>query len=83
MFSDEFMDDLLGEIPCSLYAISTIENLLQTSSITEQEKKQIETDLVNLTESEANKIILHLAENNIPKDCREQFNQMFRRGVFN
>ena len=72
----DWIDDLLDD-RCNLYQISTIENLMKTSSVANE---NINIDFEQLTIMEAEQIILHLYDNNNPTDPKEQFKKMFRDG---
>tara|TARA_R100001460_G_scaffold7790_4_gene19584 strand:- start:1520 stop:1744 length:225 start_codon:yes stop_codon:yes gene_type:complete len=72
----DWIDDLLDD-RCELYQIATIESLMKTSSVA-SEYNNVELDKLTLLEAE--EIISHLYENNIPTDPREQFKKMFAYG---
>jgi len=72
----DWIDDLLND-ECSLYQLTKIESLMQTSSVSYLYEN---VDFESLTEVEAEKIIQDLYENNNPIDPREQFKKMFRDG---
>tara|TARA_B110000285_G_C14871817_1_gene489570 strand:- start:74 stop:325 length:252 start_codon:yes stop_codon:yes gene_type:complete len=75
----DWIDEVLEDEPCSSVQISIIESLLVTSSAV-SEYKNIKIEKLN--NEEAIEIIRDLRNNNTTRDCKEQFNQMFKRGVF-
>lgn len=79
MTQHDWIDDILEDEPCSLWQIGKIESLLVTSSA------NIFYEQINfneLTYNEAEEIIRHLWENDCPRDPKDQFKQMQRRGIF-
>ena len=72
----DWIDDLLDD-SCELYQITTIESLMQTSSVANE---YLNVELEKLSKIEADAIIKHLYENDNPRDPREQFKKMFRDG---
>jgi hypothetical protein len=72
----DWIDDLLDD-SCELYQITTIESLMQTSSVANE---YLDVELEKLSNIEANAIIKHLYDNDNPRDPREQFKRMFRDG---
>jgi|TARA_B110000908_G_C10197597_1_gene423746 hypothetical protein len=75
----DWIDDILEDELCSMWQIGFIEQLMQTSAIT-REYDNINFD--NLTYNEAEKIIQNLRENDWPRDPKDQYQEMFKRGVF-
>tara|TARA_R110001632_G_scaffold105752_1_gene215264 strand:+ start:344 stop:595 length:252 start_codon:yes stop_codon:yes gene_type:complete len=61
---------------CSFYQIGRIEQLLYTSAIA---KQYLNINLNDLTYGEAAEIIRNLEENDCPRDCRDQFQEVLRR----
>jgi len=68
---DEHLDD-----QCSLYQMGRIEQLLHTSATATQYSN---INLNDLTYGEAADIIRDLEENDCPRDCRDQFQEVLRR----
>jgi hypothetical protein len=75
----DWIDEVLEDEQCSSFQIGTIESLLITSSATNKYKN---INIEQLNYEEANEIIRDLRNNNTTRDCKEQLNQMFKRGVF-
>ncbi len=70
----EWIDEFLGDKESSVYQISIIESLMNTSSTA---YKYTRTDFEAITYEEAEEIIKDLKDNNNPIDPRDQFNKMF------
>lgn len=75
---DSWIDDIVDGEPeeANVWQIGIIEGLQQTSSY--EWSGQAET----LTYSEAEELIVKLKENNNPKDPKDQYEKMFRNGMF-
>lgn len=73
---DDWMDDFFND-KSSLFQITRFEQLMATSSANiNYEHINIE----DLTYGEAEHIIRELEENDNPRDCREQFYRIFKKG---
>ncbi len=70
----DWIDDFLADKESTLYQITIIESLLNTSSSAYMYE---DLDIESLTYDEAEEIIKDLKENNNPIDPRDQFNKMF------
>jgi len=77
--SKDWIDEILEDEPCSTIQMGIIESLLITSSANINYNN---LDIEKLTYEEAEKIIRELRENNNPRDCKDQLNKMFERGIF-
>lgn len=79
MSEHDWIDEVLEDTECDLWQIGKIEQLLITSGANYLYQN---INFNELTYNEAERIIQDLWENDCPKDPREQFKQMLRRGVF-
>jgi hypothetical protein len=79
MDENDWIDELLEDEPSSLWQIGKIESLLVTSSANYLYEN---IDLNELTYYEAEEIIKDLWQNDCPRDPRDQFERMRRRGMF-
>lgn len=70
----DWIDDFLADKESTIYQITIIESLLNTSSSACMYQ---DLDIESLTYDEAEEIIKDLKENNNPIDPRDQFNKMF------
>ncbi len=74
LLMSDWIDDFLADKESTLYQITIIESLLNTSSSAYMYE---DLDIESLTYDEAEEIIKDLKENNNPIDPRDQFNKMF------
>ena len=74
-----FLDDLeeLNE-PISMTQIGIIEGLLNSTPLTTETKTMIESELLEMRYGEAQSLIVEMRENEIPIDCRKQFEKMVK-----
>ena len=74
-----FLDDLeeLNE-PISMTQIGIIEGLLNSTPLTTETKTMIESELLEMRYGEAQRLIVEMRENEIPIDCRKQFEKMVK-----
>ena len=74
-----FLDDLeeLNE-PISMTQIGIIEGLLNSTPLTTEKRVMIETELLEMRYGEAQSLIVEMRENEIPIDCRKQFEKMVK-----
>lgn len=75
----DWIDEVLEDEICGLWQIGIIEQLLITSGVNYLYEN---IDFNTLTANEAENIIKDLQENNCPKDPKEQYKIMQRKGVF-
>jgi len=75
----DWIDELLDEDEITGWQIGTIEGLLLTSSANHLYQN---LNFNELTYEDADKIIKELYENNIPRDPKEQYKIMQKKGVF-
>jgi len=76
---NDWIDDILKDEPCNGWQIGTIEGLLITSAANYLYQN---LNFNELTYEDADKIIKILYENNIPRDPKEQYKIMQKKGVF-
>ena len=76
---DDWIDNVIDGKPeeCSLVQMGTIESLLSHSSY------EFEGEIEKLTYIDAEELILKLKENETKTDPRDQYQKMYRDGVFN
>ena len=74
-----FLDDLeeLNE-PISMTQIGIIEGLLNTTPLADGKREMIESELLDMRLNEAQSLIVEMRENEIPIDCRKQFEKMVK-----
>lgn len=75
----DWIDDILEDEQCSCVQMGIIESLLLTSSANYLYEH---INLNELTYKDAEAIITKLYENNCPKDPKDQYKIMCKRGVF-
>lgn len=80
----DWLDEIIdGELKAAeFWQIGYIDNLLQYTSLSQSEQEKIRMELEELTEIEADKIIIYLKENEIKTDPKDQYDQMRKAGVF-
>lgn len=87
---DQWIDDILDDIDDPIVAetgsfgyLGFVESLIMGSLNTEEQKQIMLNDIDTMRQSEMSKLVSELKENQNHKDCREQFREMCKRGVFN
>jgi len=87
---DQWIDDILDDIDDPIVAetgsfnyLGFVESLIMNSLNTEEQKQIMLNDIDTMRQSEMSKLVFELKENQNHKDCREQFREMCKRGVFN
>lgn len=78
------MDEVLDGKPleAEMWKIGYIENLLHRTTISSTEQERILSSLNELTDIDADEIIIKIKEYEIKTDPREQYKQMQRNGMF-
>lgn len=85
-FIDELLEDVENPIVSETGAfgyLGFVESLIMGSNESCTEKDQLINRLDEMRKSEMDALVVKLKDNQIHKDCREQFKQMCRQGVFN
>tara|TARA_R110000822_G_scaffold112812_4_gene243795 strand:+ start:793 stop:1050 length:258 start_codon:yes stop_codon:yes gene_type:complete len=81
----DWIDDILeaneNQKPSFGY-LGYVESLIETSNNSVQQKSELLNSIDELSKLELDKLALHLKENQIHKDCLEQYKEMVKRGVF-
>ena len=83
---DDFLDDVDNPVVNDVgdYGyIDYAESLIRGSNNTGEEKKQLINSLQTMRKKEMDALVLNLKDNQIYNDCRDQFKQMCKNGVFN
>lgn len=87
---DQWIDDILDDIDDPIVAemgsfnyLGFVESLIMNSLNTDDQKEILLNNIDTMRQSEMSKLVSELKENQNHKDCREQFREMFKRGVFN
>ena len=75
----DWIDEILDDDEANMWQIGKIEGLMQTSSSGYLYQN---IELTELTYNEAEEIIKDLYENNNPTDPKDQYQIMYKRGVF-
>ena len=80
----DWMDEVLDGKPleAEMWKIGYIENLLHRTAISSTEQERILNSLNELTDIDADEIIIKIKEYEIKTDPREQYKQMQRNGMF-
>ena len=80
----DWMDEVLDGKPleAEMWKIGYIENLLHRTAISSTEQERILNSLNELTDIDADEIIIKIKEYEIKTDPREQYKQMHRNGMF-
>jgi len=80
----DWMDEVLDGKPleAEMWKIGYIENLLHRTAISSTEQERILSSLNELTDIDADEIIIKIKEYEIKTDPREQYKQMQRNGMF-
>jgi len=79
-----WFDELIDGKPilCSTIQLGIIESLLVYSLLPAEKLSEISSEMEQYNETEANKTILLLKENEYETDTRKQFDKMLQDGVF-
>ena len=87
---EDFIDNLLDDIDDPIVAetgafsyLGFVESLIWGSLNTGEEKEQLINSLPTMRKSEMDALVAWLKDNQVFRDCRDQFKQMCRNGVFN
>mgnify|MGYP003646448815 CR=1 FL=1 len=82
--SDDWIDEVLNGEPNSadLWQLAYIEKMLPYTSLETTYIEEILNKLNELSEEDADKIILKIKQNEIKTDPKDQYEQMRKRGVF-
>tara|TARA_R110001599_G_scaffold79091_4_gene214456 strand:- start:2369 stop:2656 length:288 start_codon:yes stop_codon:yes gene_type:complete len=87
---DQWIDDILDDIDDPIVSevgsfnyLGFVESLILGSLNTEEQKQIMLNGIDTMRQSEMSKLVSELKENQNHKDCREQFREMCKRGVFN
>ena len=77
--NEDWFDELTNGKPllCAVMQMSMIEGLLRISPISETQKDLIYRNLENMSELEAEELIIELRKDCIETDVRKQWEQMF------
>ncbi len=78
---DKILDDTINEKPSFGY-LGYVESLISTSNNSVQQKTELLDCIDELSKLELDKLAFKLKENQIHKDCLEQYKEMFKRGIF-
>jgi len=79
----DWIDEVLdGNEKPSFGYLGYIESLIQTSNNSIQQKSELLNSIDELSILELNKLCLDLKENQIHRDCLEQYKEMTKRGIF-
>ncbi len=86
----DWIDDLLDGVDDPIVSetgsygyIAFVESLIWGSINTGEEKKELLNSLETMKKSEMDALVAWLKDNQTFRDCRDQFKQMCRNGVFN
>lgn len=81
----EWMDEVLDGKPleAEMWKLNYIENLLHYTSITASEQQRIMSSLNEITDIEADEILIKIKENEIHLDPKHQYEAMRKNGMFN
>lgn len=86
----QWIDDLFDDIDDpivwesgSYNYIGLVESLIMNSLNTYEDQKILLDKITTMRKSEMDKLVVELKENQNHRDCREQFREMCKRGVFN
>tara|TARA_R100000655_G_scaffold24_2_gene169 strand:+ start:28160 stop:28453 length:294 start_codon:yes stop_codon:yes gene_type:complete len=86
----DWIDDLLDGVDDPIVSetngfayISFVESLIYGSINTGDEKQKLIDSLETMRKSEMDALCMWLKDNQVYNDCRDQFKQMCRNGVFN
>lgn len=78
---DEILDEKINEKPSFGY-LGYVESLIETSNNSVQQKSALLNSIDELSKLELDKLAFNLKDNQIHRDCLEQYKEMLRRGVF-
>tara|TARA_R110000824_G_scaffold364662_4_gene553028 strand:- start:30 stop:314 length:285 start_codon:yes stop_codon:yes gene_type:complete len=79
---DELLDEIEDPIVENFNAIGMLESLIWNSIYDNEKKKEMLEMTENLQQSEFNKMVKELKENQNITDPRKQLENMFNKGVF-
>ena len=86
---ETFIDDLLDDIDNPIVSetggygyIGFVESLIMGSINTGEDKQQLINSLEKMRKKEMDALVAWLKDNQIFRDCRDQFKQMCLNGVF-
>lgn len=85
-FIDELLEDVENPIVSETGAfgyLGFVESLILSSNECGTQKEILINSLDEMRKKEMDALVIKLKDNQIYKDCREQFKQMCRQGVFN
>ena len=80
---DELLDEIEDPIVENFNAIGFLESLIWSSIFDNETKQKMFEKTETLRQSEFNKLVNELKENQIVRDPKDQLDNMFRDGVFN
>ena len=88
--NNDWIDDLLDGVDDPIVSetngfgyIAVVESLIWGSINTGDEKEKLINSLETMRKSEMDALASWLRDNQVYRDCRDQFKQMCRNGVFN
>ena len=81
-FIDEMFDDIDDPFIVNVQHLGFVESLILTANRTSQEMEILLMSIDGMRKSEIDKLVVELKDNQIHRDCREQFKEMASKGVF-
>tara|TARA_B100001094_G_scaffold333070_2_gene408330 strand:- start:2579 stop:2863 length:285 start_codon:yes stop_codon:yes gene_type:complete len=86
---EKFIDDLLDDMDNPIVSetgaynyLGFVESLIMSSNENCTDKERLVNSLDTMRKNEMDALVVHLKDNQIYRDCRDQFKQMCRQGVF-
>lgn len=78
---DEILDEAIIQKPSFGY-LGYVESLIETSNNSVKQKSALLDSIDELSKLELDKLAYNLKDNQIHRDCLEQYKEMFKRGIF-
>tara|TARA_R110002153_G_scaffold33498_2_gene101131 strand:- start:1646 stop:1921 length:276 start_codon:yes stop_codon:yes gene_type:complete len=82
-FIDEMFDDIDDPLIVNVQHLGFVESLILTSNKSAHEIDNLLNSIDGMRKSEIDKLVVELKDNQIHRDCREQYKEMIKNGVFN